>query len=268
MQCNWWCVACGGQSSWKAPNRALVIQDSTDRREAQVLRAHAAPQGVCATNWSMRSSSWPTSINMATSPVKMVVQNLQERSRHRIMDGPRKSIMVENHEAVKVGEQDQNVESRKVVKPKFTRDFPEAIVREGLTLRTEQEGMLRTFICRWRLPLVDECWHAICQAIFQGVEGSEWETMYYKYKELHQAVQCETSGENKKAKALWSLKETKDKRTDFYDLDSVQKIQTGSQVRLDLWAIQLKSPTAAVASAPKRTEQKCGSARSSATSDE
>ena len=71
-----------------------------------------------------------------------------------------------------------------------------------------------------------------------------------------QAVQCETSGENKKAKALWSLKETKDKGTDFYDLDSVQKIQTGSQVRLDLWAIQLKSPTAAVASAPKRNRAK------------
>ena len=25
-------------------------------------------------------------------------------------------------------------------------------------------------------PFVDEDWHAICQAIFQGVEGSEWET--------------------------------------------------------------------------------------------
>ena len=85
------------------------------------------------------------------SPVKMVVQNLQERIRHRIMDGLRKFIMVDNHEAVKVGEQDKNVESRKVVKPKFTRDFPEAVVREGLTLRTEQEGMLRTFICRWQM---------------------------------------------------------------------------------------------------------------------
>ena len=114
---------------------------------------------------------------------------------------------------------------------------------------------------------MDEYWHAICQAIFQGVEGSEWETMYYKYKELHQAVQCKTSGENKKAKAVWSLKEAKDKGIDFYDLGSVQKIQTGSQVRLDLWATQLKTSGAAVAGAPKRTEHKCGSARSSATSD-
>ena len=47
----------------------------------------------------------------------------------------------------------------------------------------------------------------ICQAIFQGVGGSEWETMYCKYVELHKAVKCKNSEENKKAKALWSLKE-------------------------------------------------------------
>ena len=35
--------------------------------------------------------------------------------------------------------------------------------------------------------------------------------MSYKYKELHQAVECNKSGENKKAKALWTLQEAKDK---------------------------------------------------------
>ena len=43
-QCNWWCAACGGRY-----NRILVIQDSTDRRDARVFRARAAPHGV----WSM-----------------------------------------------------------------------------------------------------------------------------------------------------------------------------------------------------------------------
>ena len=38
------------------------------------------------------------------SPVKMVVQGLQEGSPLRILDGLRKFIMVDNHEAVKVGE--------------------------------------------------------------------------------------------------------------------------------------------------------------------
>ena len=43
-QCNWWCAACGGQYDLKAPNRVLVIEDSTDCREAKVFLAHAAPQ--------------------------------------------------------------------------------------------------------------------------------------------------------------------------------------------------------------------------------
>ena len=42
--------------------------------------------------------------------------------------------------------------------------------------------MLRTFIdttdvgdSGWGPLVIDEDWHATCQAIFQGVEGSEWE---------------------------------------------------------------------------------------------
>ena len=62
---------------------------------------------------------------------------------------------------------------------------------------------------------MDEDWHAISQAIFQGVEGSEWETMYYNSKELHPAVKCKKSEENKKAKALWSLKEAEGQRNRF-----------------------------------------------------
>ena len=60
--------------------------------------------------------------------------------------------------------------------------------------------MLRTFIdttdvgdSGWGPPLIDEDWHAICQAIFQGVEGSQWEDMCCKFKELHQAVKRKKS---------------------------------------------------------------------------
>ena len=48
-----------------------------------------------------------------------------ERSRLKRMDWLR------NHEAVKVGDLDKNMESKKVLTPKFTTDFPEAVVREG-----------------------------------------------------------------------------------------------------------------------------------------
>ena len=53
---------------------------------------------------------------------------------------------------MKVGDLVKNMESKKVVKPKLTTDFREAVTREGadeltLTLRDEEEeGMLRNFV--------------------------------------------------------------------------------------------------------------------------
>ena len=35
----------------------------------------------------------------------------------------------------------------------------------------------------WRPPPVLEDWHAICQAVCKGVQGPEWEKMYYKFVE-------------------------------------------------------------------------------------
>ena len=63
-----------------------------------------------------------------------------------------------------------------VVEPKFIEKCPEAAVREEakeLTIRRGEEGGLRTFIDittvgdnRKGPPLVNEDWHAVCQAIF------------------------------------------------------------------------------------------------------
>ena len=48
--------------------------------------------------------------------------------------------MVDNHEAVKVGDREKNMESRPLVRALFTKDFPEAVVEVGadeLALRRE-----------------------------------------------------------------------------------------------------------------------------------
>ena len=74
-------------------NRVLVIQDSTDRREAKVFRTHVAPQGVCD-NLIMRSSSRQTSRNVVTAQSRWWHRGFQENSRLKTMDG----------EAVKVGD--------------------------------------------------------------------------------------------------------------------------------------------------------------------
>ena len=110
----------------------------------------------------------------SNSLVEVLVVGLQERSRLKMME--------EHHEASKIGDLEKNLESLSVVKPKFTTDFREAVVREGadeLTLRKEEEGMLRTFIdttnvgdSGWRPPFMDEDWDATCQVIYNGVEGA------------------------------------------------------------------------------------------------
>ena len=123
----------------------------------------------------MRSGIWQTTRKDGDSPVKMVLQGLGEKNRLKILDGLRRFIMVDNHEVVKLGDSEKNMESRIMSKPEFTADFLGSVVRERadeLTLRAEEEGMLRTFIDttdvgdnRWGPPLVDGDWNTICQAI-------------------------------------------------------------------------------------------------------
>ena len=68
--------------------------------------------------------------------------------------------MMEKREATKIGDS-ENAQESLPVKPKFSADFPEAVGREGvdeLTLRREEEVMLRTFIDTTNVggpPLVD-----------------------------------------------------------------------------------------------------------------
>ena len=62
----WWILSghgkrqCSGQYDWKAPNRILVVQDSMNRREAKVFRAHAAPQGMCGNLINAETLGRPT----------------------------------------------------------------------------------------------------------------------------------------------------------------------------------------------------------------
>ena len=62
---------------------------------------HAPPQGMCE-NLVKALRLLANQQKDGDGPVKMVVQGLQVKSRLKIMDGLRRFIMVENHEAVKV----------------------------------------------------------------------------------------------------------------------------------------------------------------------
>ena len=158
---------------WRHPNRTLVMQDSKDRREATFFRAHAAPHGICdhlVNAVKLLANQQQGCDNL----VEMLVGGLQERSRLKMIEVLRKFISVDNHEAVEIGDLEKTQESRLVLKPKFTTDFAEVVVREGadeLTVRREDEGMLRSVIDTTNVGdsrvgplLVDEDWRAVCQS--------------------------------------------------------------------------------------------------------
>ena len=62
----------------------------------------------------------------------------------------RRFVEVDNHETVRIGDLEKNLEALKVVRPKFNQEsFPSAIIEEGVgawMLREGSEVMLRSFI--------------------------------------------------------------------------------------------------------------------------
>ena len=115
-QCNWWCAACGGRYVWRNPNRILLIQDS----------------GVC--------DQLVNALKLLANEVTVGWKCWLRASQERMIEGLRRFITVENHEAVKIGD---------LEKTQFTTDLLETMVREGayeLTLQRQEAGMLRTLI--------------------------------------------------------------------------------------------------------------------------
>ena len=157
-----------------APNRVLVFLDSTGPSEAKVFRAHAPPHGACENLVCGLRLLGDQQLG-GGSPVQVLVEGVQEQGRSRMKGELRRFTTVDNHEAVTHGDLEWPL-------------VPEAAVREGaeeLTLRRGEEGGLRTFVdatnvgdSRCGPPLVDKDWHAICQDIFKGIGGEQWERMF------------------------------------------------------------------------------------------
>ena len=98
-------------------------------------------------------------------------------------------------------------------------------------------------------PLVDADWHAFCQAIYKGVEGREWEGLYFHYREMSTAAGARKTSESQKAKALWAMK-----AQDFYDPARKDNILGRNQTRLALWEEHLTEPMIALDKALKCVE--------------
>ena len=115
-----------------------------------------------------------------------------------IMEGQRNLITVDNDCALEVSHLKEGTRSFEVQRPKFEEGCAEVSIREGpeeLTLRAEEVGSQKACINvdhiakdRWRPPLVDADWHAFCQAIFKGTQGSDWGVLCDYYEEMSRAV--------------------------------------------------------------------------------
>ena len=128
-------------------------------------------------------------------------------------------IAVDNHQTVKDWRL-EHLESIPVLKLQFVADFPEAVVREGA------DGVTNVGDNRWRQLLLDEGWHASCQATYRGIEGEAWEKLCHNFGELHKAVNLPKLGNNHKAKALWLMRDAKTNGEAYKDRKSERQIES------------------------------------------
>ena len=136
------------------------------------------------------------------------------------MDGLRSFVRADNRSAEDVGHLREGTRPLHVQKPNISEAFPEAAIRDGadeLTLRADELETLRAFINtdhnkfdRWGPPLVDADWHALCQAIHQGIEGQEWEELYCHNREMSKAAGAKKPRESQESEAIWAMKAPKD----------------------------------------------------------
>ena len=110
---------------------------------------------------------------------------------------------------------------------------------------------------RWRPPLVDAGWHAFCQAIYKGIEGSDWGELHEHYKEMSRAAGVRMPNESRKAKTLWKMKAARDRRENLYDPESNDNILGRNETRLELWEEHLKDVMVALDKALKCVENWC-----------
>ena len=65
--------------------------------------------------------------------------------------------------------------------------------------------------------MVDADWHAFCQAIYEGIEGSDWWKLYAYSKEVSRAAGVRKPSGSQKAKAFCKMNAARDSGDDFYD---------------------------------------------------
>ena len=129
------------------------------------------------------------------------------------MDGLRNFVKVDDDSALEVGHLTEGTRSFQVRRPKFEEGYPEVSMRQGpeeLTPRAEEVGSQKACINVDHIAedTWDRLWQTLigmpsCQAIYKGIEGSDWEKLHDYYKEMSRAAGVKKPNESQKVKALW-----------------------------------------------------------------
>ena len=82
---------------------------------------------------------------------------------------------------------------------------------------------------RWGPPPVDEDWHAVCQGTYKGVEGAEWETLYFKFLEINKAVNVRHPSVKSKTKTLWNARDAKERGDAYCDQPGSRRLRIGTE---------------------------------------
>ena len=106
---------------------------------------------------------------------------------------------------------------------------------DASTFQEGEAGASRSFnntasvgASRWRPPLVDEDWHAMCPATCKGVEGAQWENLCYKFVEMNNEVNV------RRAKTHWKIRDARERGDAHCDQTSEQHIVNRDAFRDDL----------------------------------
>ena len=127
----------------------------------------------------------------------MLVEGLQEQNRLKIMDEVKRSIEVDNHEAVKIGDVEKKLEAIRVVGPDFNKEDSHR-QRSG-KLWTNSHFEKKKACCAfsstqpmWERDGDHRWWTRAgmpsVKPSTEAVEGAEWEKSYCKVVEMNTAV--------------------------------------------------------------------------------
>ena len=97
--------------------------------------------------------------------------------------------------------------------------------------------------------------HAICQAIYNGVEGAEWEILFCRFVEMNKEVNVHHPSGSSRARTFWKIRGAKVRGDANYDQTSEQRIVNREAVRQELWNKHLLNTALTLTEALRRVEE-------------